>query len=1071
MPRKKHPRLGKVRFLSPRMTTRVNRLWQAYLAFGLLCVLLYYFVPPFKQNGVLFNVIGLSSAVAILIGIKLHKPASRRAWQAFAVGQLFFVTGDAFYYGYDAIFHQDVPFPSLGDVFYLAVYPALIAGLVILVRRRNPLGDRTSLIDALILTTGLALMSWVFLMAPYAHDPTLNLLEKLASIAYPLMDVCLLAVALRLAVDRGTRQMSLTLLMLSIVSLLTADAFLGALTLEGGYSEGGLLDMGWAAYYLLWGAAALHPSMRQLEDPVSNRGKPVSTSRLTLLAGASLIPPAVQAVQIYRHADLELPVMIAGSTVLFALVVARMGGLIRESERSARRERALREAARALVGARGREEVYQAGLASMKTLIGEEHPVRLTAFTPSGELRAQAVDATEKREEWLLRASHLTSLDAASLRQRGSLEIVLAGSGLEKALRLPAGGVEAMVFPLFVREELRGLIFIGASVSLSNQMKDAVQTLSVSISLTLESAILTEDLHRRKGEARFQSLVQNSSDLITVIDGRTMIQYQSPSVQRVLGYELDELVDTSFSDLLHPHERERVVALMLDERESSSNTDVAVECQLRHCDGTWLIFEILRTNLLADPNVSGIVLNARDVSERKEFEQQLTHQAFHDSVTQLANRALFTNRVEHALSRQTRDVGGMAVLFVDLDDFKIINDSLGHAIGDEVLKLVGERLSRCVRPMDTVARFGGDEYAVLLEDIQRPEQAIEVVDRAFEALNEVMKLDDKDLFIRASIGIAMLEGEDAMTSAADDLMRNADVAMYRAKRDGKGAYRIYEPEMHSNVLERLELKGALQKAIDREEFQLYFQPIVGMGDGHVDGLEALVRWKHPERGIVLPGGFIPLAEETGLIGALGEWVLRDACRQMKFMQDLGLLTNAQSVCVNISVKQLQEGLVELVSEALRDSGLKPQCLTLEITETVLMIDTEATIEKLHQLKALGIRLSVDDFGTGYSSLGYLSRFPVDVLKIDQTFVSQITSAGHGSVLVAAIVKLGEALHLETIAEGIELEVQADRLIELGCPLAQGYYFAKPMDIDATLEYLGARPAVEGRHDAAPHSGA
>ncbi len=1055
----------------PKRIMPVDRLWQVYLAFGFLCVALYYFVPPFKQNGVLFNVIGLSSAIVILVGIRLHKPASRSAWQAFAVGQLLFVTGDAFYYGYDQLFHQDVPFPSLGDFFYLAVYPALIMGLVILVRRRNPFGDRTSLIDALILTTGLALMSWVFLMAPYAHDQQLTLVEKLASIAYPLMDVCLLAVAIRLAVDRGTRQTSLTLLMLSIVSLLTADAILGSLVLEGGYTEGGLLDMGWAAYYLLWGAAALHPSMKQLEDPVSNRGKPVSNARLALLTGASLMPPGVQAVQIFRQADLELPVMIGGSVVLFALVVARMSGLIRESERSALRERELRKAARALVGARSREEVYHAGLTSMQTLIGSEHPVRLTAFSASGELRAQAVDAKGGREEWLLRAADLTSLDAASLRQQGFLEIVVEGSGLEKALRLPSSGLEAVAFPLFVREELRGLIFIGESASVSTQMKDAMQTLAVSISLTLESAILTDDLHRRKGEARFQSLVQNSSDLITVIDGRSMIQYQSPSVQRVLGYELDELLGTSFTDLLHPHERERVLALILEERESSSSSNGAVECQLRHCDGTWLIFEILRTNLLADPNVSGIVLNARDVSERKEFEQQLTHQAFHDSVTQLANRPLFTNRVEHALSRQTRDVGGMAVLFVDLDDFKIINDSLGHATGDEVLKLVGERLTRCVRPMDTVARFGGDEYAVLLEDIQRPEQVVEVVDRAFDALNEVMKLGDKELFIRASIGIAMLDAEDAMTSAADELMRNADVAMYRAKRDGKGAYRIYEPEMHSNVLARLELKGALQKAIDREEFQLYYQPIVGMGDGNVNGLETLIRWKHPERGIVLPGEFIPLAEETGLIGDLGDWVMREACRQMKFMQDLGLMTESQSVCVNISVRQLQEGLVELVSEALVASGLRPQCLTLEITETILMIDTEATIEKLHQLKALGIRLSVDDFGTGYSSLGYLSRFPVDVLKIDQTFVGQISAAGHGSVLVAAIVKLGEALNLETIAEGIEFKDQADRLIELGCPLAQGYYFGKPMDIDATLEYLGARIAVEGRHDAAPQNGA
>jgi diguanylate cyclase (GGDEF)-like protein/PAS domain S-box-containing protein len=1036
-----------------------DRLWQGYLAFGALLLVLYFLVPPFKANGILFNVIGVSSAIAILVGIRLHKPRTPQAWKLFAGGQLLFVTGDAFYYGYNAVFHHDVPFPSLGDFFYLAVYPALIVGLLVLIRRRNPAGDRASLIDALILTTGLALMSWVFLMAPYAHDPSLTFLEKLVSLAYPLMDVCLLAVAIRLAVDRGSRQFSLKLLVLSIISLLTADAILGILTLQGGYTEGGLLDAGWATYYLLWGAAALHPSMKFLEEPAPNREGRLSRSRLASLTVASLVAPAVQAVQAIRDAPLELPVMITGSALLFALVVARMSGLLRESERSASRERALREAGRVLLGARGREQVYQAGLSSMETLVGAGHLVRLTVLAASGELRSQGVVQGGSKEEWLLRASDLTSLDATTLRERGSLEFAPHDIGLSDALRLPADAAKAIVYPLFVREDLRGLVFIAGPSTSSTQMKNAMQTLAVKISLTLESAILTEDLHRRKGEARFQSLVQNSSDLITVIDEKATIQYQSPSVERVLGYEIDELVDSNFADLLHPHERERVLALLTERVDTSAGPGDFVECRVRHANGTWLVFEILKTNLLQDPNVAGIVLNGRDVSERKEFEQQLTHQAFHDPVTHLANRALFTNRVEHALSRQTRDAGGIAVLFVDLDDFKVINDSLGHAAGDEVLREVGVRLLRCVRPMDTVARFGGDEYAVLLEDIQRLDQVAEIADRTFDALDEAIVLDDKEVFIRASIGIALLDGEDAMTSAADELLRNADVAMYRAKRDGKGHYRIFEPEMHANVLERLELKGSLQKALEREELELFFQPIVALPNEEVCGLETLVRWRHPERGIVLPGEFIPLAEETGLILSLGEWVLKQACRQMKFMQEIELLSSEQTISVNISVRQLQQpGLVELVQEALTASSLKPSCLTLEITESILMIDTEATIEKLLELKALGIRLSVDDFGTGYSSLGYLSRFPVDILKIDRTFVNQIEVAGQGSVLIAAIVKLGEALHLQTIAEGIESAQQAARLIELGCPLGQGFYFCEAMDIDTTLEYLGARQA-------------
>jgi diguanylate cyclase (GGDEF)-like protein len=453
-------------------------------------------------------------------------------------------------------------------------------------------------------------------------------------------------------------------------------------------------------------------------------------------------------------------------------------------------------------------------------------------------------------------------------------------------------------------------------------------------------------------------------------------------------------------------------------------------------------------------------LNSRDISERKEFEQQLAHQAFHDSVTDLANRALFSNRVEHALSRQTREASGLGVIFVDLDDFKIINDSLGHAAGDEVLREVGHRLGRCVRPMDTVARFGGDEFAVLVEDTYHPEAVVEVADRVLESLQSPIAVEGKEVFIRASVGIAMLDGEDAMTSAAEDLMRNADVAMYRAKREGKGHYRLFEPEMHADVLDRLELKGALQRAIERGEMRLHYQPVVELPSLKILGLEALVRWQHPDRGLVSPGDFIPLAEETGLIVPLGNWVLTEACKQAKFLQDMLPGSDPLTMSVNVSVKQLhQKDLVVTINQALSDSGLDPSLLMLEITESVLMIDTDATIAKLHELKELGIRLAVDDFGTGYSSLSYLSRFPVDVLKIDRSFVSQVTANGQGSALGAAIVSLGETLKLQTVAEGIERPDQLKRFVELGCMMAQGFLVAKPMDIDGTLEFL--RPSIGG----------
>jgi diguanylate cyclase (GGDEF)-like protein len=523
-------------------------------------------------------------------------------------------------------------------------------------------------------------------------------------------------------------------------------------------------------------------------------------------------------------------------------------------------------------------------------------------------------------------------------------------------------------------------------------------------------------------------------------------------------------VGVKLIELLHPHENERVLNLLVEGLDGEQSE--AVDCRLRHKDGSWLYFEVLRTNLLHDPNVGGIVLNGRDVSERKAFEEQLTHQAFHDPLTNLANRALFADRVQHALSRQARESSSLGVIFIDLDDFKIINDSLGHGPGDEVLAEVGRRMGGCMRPMDTLARFGGDEFAVLLEDVYRPQEVAEIAERILRALEAPFFLEDKEVFVNASMGIAMVQGEEALTLGADELMRNADVAMYMAKREGKGHFRVFEPAMHEGVLERLELKGDLQRAIEHGEMELHYQPVVTLDTERISGLEALVRWSHPSRGLIAPGHFISLAEETGLIVPLGRWVLREACRRAAYIQSHHSADPPLTMAVNISVRQLQHpALVEHVQEALRESALDPSCLTLEITESVLMHDAETTIVKLTELKSVGVKLAVDDFGTGYSSLSYLSQFPVDVLKIDRAFVQPVAEGAEDSALAAAIVKLGEALHLTTIAEGIEEKSQLKQLMELGCDVGQGYYFAQPMDFPSVLSYLSPEGASKLAHAA------
>jgi diguanylate cyclase (GGDEF)-like protein len=495
---------------------------------------------------------------------------------------------------------------------------------------------------------------------------------------------------------------------------------------------------------------------------------------------------------------------------------------------------------------------------------------------------------------------------------------------------------------------------------------------------------------------------------------------------------------------------------------------------LRHRDGRWLQFEVLHTNLLDDEHVRGIVLNSRDVSERKAFEEQLAHQAFHDSLTMLANRALFADRVEHALARASSEQSGLAVVFGDLDDFKTINDSLGHGAGDRVLIEVARRLAATVRPTDTAARFGGDEFAVLLERVGDDAEATEVAERILEAFAAPIQLEETEVFVRTSIGIAIVRGDTGTTPA--DLLRNADVAMYIAKRDGKGGYRVFEESMHAEALERLELRADLQRAIDSDQFELAYQPVVRLGDMIVSGVEALLRWRHPTRGVIAPSQFIPAAEDMGLIVPIGQWVLREAFAQAVQLQRTFPSDPPLTMAVNLSPRQLNQGdIVGDVRRAIRDSGIDPSTLVLEITESLMMADADLAILRLEEMKALGVRLAMDDFGTGYSSLSNLGRFPVDILKMDRSFLESGAEAADAG-LAAAVVALGETLDLQVVAEGIELTSQMSSLRDLGCELGQGFLFARPMSIESVARYLsdargGASvlrlaPEPEPRSDAA-----
>ncbi|HTG48662.1 MAG TPA: EAL domain-containing protein [Actinomycetota bacterium] len=1041
-----------------------NRAWAVYPVVAILAMVVWYLVdrPP-----IMFNLIGLASPVLILVALRMWRPEKRLPWVLFAVGQFVFITGDVISYNYEKFnsafpkfFPLDTdgltPFPGWADAFYLAVYVFLIAGVLVMIHARTPGRDRASFVDALMLSIGLGTISWVLLISPQATADGVPLAVKLTSMAYPMADVLLLAAAIRLAVGAGRKPPAFWFMISAIVTLFVTDAIYGWLNLytANGYQPGqGPLEAGWMAFYVLFAVAALHPSMRLLSEQARETDHRLSARRLVLLAGASLVAPLLIAYEVARQDGFthDAPVLIGATIVLFILAVVRMWDLMRKQEGYLRREQALREAGANLVTATSRESIHEAAGRAIRSIAGDAAAVRICeAGAGSGELLVvTAVGGRASTGRTDLTLDTFQEWRRERLVDGHGYQVMIDDSVLREPLGLPADHATAFVAPLFTRDELTGILVVSVP-ELSRQVSESLESLTSQVALALESAALTEDLLIQQSQARFASLVKHSSDLVMVIAPDTEITYASPSATRVLGHEPQELEGMRFADLIAQEDRAAAMSFLtaMSEDQGMSAVD---EFRVVLKGGEVRYVETIRTNLMHDPNVKGIVLNSRDVTERKEFEEELQHQALHDALTGLANRALFPDRVQHALDRQLRDGRPVSVLFMDLDDFKTINDSLGHAAGDQVLREIGVRLLGNLRTADTAARLGGDEFAVLLEDGgEEGMTAADVAERILSMMDEPFLLDGTEVFVRASIGISVAEPGDVPESA-EELLRNADVAMYLAKEKGKNRYQLFEPAMHDTALKRLELKAALQRALEHDEFRLFYQPVIELESGKVSGVEALIRWFHPERGMVPPLDFIPLAEETGLIVPIGHWVLKEACRYAAELQGRYPLAEPLHMAVNLSARQVaRTELVDEVREILTDTGLDPSTLILEITESVMIQDMDLAIARLTELKALGVQLAIDDFGTGYSSLNYVRRFPVDILKVDKSFIDGVTEGGESSALTAAVIELASILNLRPVAEGIERADQLQRLLELQCDLGQGFLFAKPLP-DAELE--------------------
>jgi diguanylate cyclase (GGDEF)-like protein/PAS domain S-box-containing protein len=555
----------------------------------------------------------------------------------------------------------------------------------------------------------------------------------------------------------------------------------------------------------------------------------------------------------------------------------------------------------------------------------------------------------------------------------------------------------------------------------------------------------------RRHERRFRSLVQNSHDIISIVDAEGRYTYISPSVQRILGFDPREWIGRPNHESVHPDDLPTLRALFTQMRLQPS-LNVRTQARVIHADGSWRWMEIAYSNLLRDPSVRGFISNARDISDTRSYQDQLAYQASHDELTGLANRSLFAARTELAVT--TSPPGTVAVALVDLDDFKTVNDRLGHSVGDALLVAVAGRLRACMRPDDTVARLGGDEFAILLTDLRTGESGA-VAERIIATLAEPLSAAGHDLLIQASIGVA----DSDIGTDADDLLRRADIAMYAAKESGKSQYTRYDADLDARAVEHAQLAAELSQALDRGELHLLYQPVVHLPSGHLAGVEALVRWEHPRDGLVPPARFIPVAERTGLIVPIGAWVLRTACSQAAEWLHRHGDGALGKISVNVSARQLLEPtLPQTVARVLAETGLPAERLTVEITETAVFGGGRA-VEAVAAIRALGVNIALDDFGTGHSSLGLLRTCPVDVLKVDKSFVDGVSGTVEQEAIVTSIIEIAQALGLRAIAEGVETGEQADRLHALGYRLAQGFTFSRPVPA-ANIEQIFAVPESE-----------
>ena len=978
---------------------------------------------------------GLGAATTILLATRRARPRDPLASWLLATSIALVTSGHAV-----ALLGQ--PSPSYADIPRLLAYPAM-AGAVIAFQRHRIWHDRASMLDALVVTVAAAQAGWLAFIEPVLRDDSATLAQLTVTGAYPLGDLLVLGVLARLGFAViGSRDVAARLVIaglgLGIGSEIAADL-----------TDVPTMIVGWLPGAALLVLAALHPTMAK-PPSIALSFHLVSAWRFVILLGlACLVSPVLVLTHQVQDDATIATVVLGGAVVLFTLALLRIVSLLGDLRRALRREHVLRDATAALVSAADRGGVRDAALDAAVNLVDQPGSRAWRIDGDPGGTIAQATDDLDVA----------TFLDAAELALFPSaatgIELLAGPSLVHATLGVPSTQTLVLI-ALPARGPAREAAVVATEMAPSPRTIASLESLAKTMALALDRLDVGEVLVERRSERRLRLMLQYASDVILILDHDLTIVHVTPAVEPIVGLPAPELLGMSWLEVVVESDRDAARDLV---SLAQGGRPVRGEVRLINEDGHTRRVDAVITEVI-DEDLMGFVVTCHDVTDRHDLEQELIHQAFHDALTGLANRALFRDRLGHAMARD-RGAGSYGVLFIDLDDFKTVNDSLGHAAGDALLREMTTRLRGCLRDGDTAARLGGDEFAILLEDVDDDNYCIAIAERMLEALSIPFEVAGAEVTTGASIGIALGQKSPA---APEDLMRNADLALYDAKNSGKNRYAVFAKTMHEAALARLSLTSDLRHALERDELVVYYQPLVDLESGEIDGLEALVRWQHPEHGLMLPGQFIALAEETGLIIPLGRMVLRTALFEAVRWQQQHPNHKKLHMAVNVSGRQLLDpGIVDEVACAIKDSGIEADTVVLEITESVLLPGDGTMIERLNALSDLGVHLYIDDFGTGYSSLSYLQMLPVNGLKLAQEFVETLPGGDTEAGLVRTIKDLAETLGLSTvIAEGIERPEQWRSLLSLGYRVGQGFHLAVPMPAERVPEFLsGLSQAGDG----------